>query len=357
MLCVIATVLAQEILSASGYTMDETCKYINDGFIADPTDCQGYGYCKNGTLITTGICPKNYIYNSKDGTCDYPSRSECSVASIESICKYVINGDIFADPNNCNQYCQCTNGVPVCNTCPLHQVYNENSKRCVWSSDPDVKCKSNSICRLVQNGVFAGKPGECKKYELCVDGTGTEGSCKDPYYFNGLTGRCEQDNGTCVDGSGNNSGGESAPNSGVGINNRLPDDKTKCSSYGSITTQTSTTKFVPDGQTCFGYYSCVDATGPGIWNKCPLGLHFNKDTGECVTPYTVQCTHDRCGNINQPFVGKLGNECKDYLICKDQVQTDSGECPQGLYFNEFSGTCGPNPASSKYKICELPTDN
>lgn len=108
-----------------------------------------------------------------------------------------------------------------------------------------------------------------------------------------------------------------------------------------------------------GYYVCTSNNGVGIWTKCPPGLHFN--AGKCVTPYTFECQFDRCGNMNETFVGAAKQQCKNYLICQNQTsqgpssgyQSFNGlSCPNGMYFNEFSNECTTvNPASATYKLC------
>lgn len=327
--------------------MEETCAYIAEGFIADPSDCKGYGYCKDGKLVTKGTCPNGYVYNSKDGTCDYPSRSKCSVANVKSICSTVKDGDVFADPDNCNRYCQCQKGVPVCNNCPPDQVYNKG--RCAWRSNLALPCVSDSICRLVQDAVFAGNPEGCGEYVSCSGGTGQAANCTENYYFNPLIGMCQEGN-PCED---ENTNTPSSP-PGAGIKYDLPNDPSICEGYD---TSKGGSQFFADGKTCFGYYACANNAGPGIWTKCPVGLHFDSKEQECVTPYTFKCQYDRCGNIPQPFVGALGN-CQDYIICQDQIKTDTGACTGGLYFNEFTGTCGPKSpteGNDKYTICSVPT--
>lgn len=330
--------------------MEETCAYIAEGFIADPSDCKGYGYCKDGKLVTKGTCPNGYVYNSKDGTCDYPSRSKCSVANVKSICSTVKDGDVFADPDNCNRYCQCQNGVPVCNNCPPDQVYNKG--RCTWRSNLALPCVSDSICRLVQDAVFAGNPEGCGEYVSCSGGTGQAANCTENYYFNPLIGMCQEGN-PCKNENTNTPGGSSPP--GAGIKYDLPNDTSKCESYN---TSKGGSQFFADGKTCFGYYACANNAGPGIWTKCPVGLHFNGEKQECVTPYTFQCKYDRCGNIPQEFVGAVGPTCKNYLYCKDQVAVSPGDnyagtpCQSG-FFNEFVGGCVPSdPANNpEYIIC------
>lgn len=332
--------------------MEQTCVSIWEGFIANPTDCKAYGYCKDGKLLLNGTCPGAYIYNSEDATCDYPSRFQCKVGSVESICQYSDDiSETFADPNDCSRYCQCKNKKPVCNRCPDYQKYDSSFNKCVWNNDDSVFCLSDSICRLIPNGVFASDNSTaCGGYAGCANGKASTGKCEGDFYFSAQAGGCVPGTASCPNDGGSNSNGESAP--GAGINTPLENNKEACSNYNELPGAPKSTKFVSDGVTCFGYYACVDENGPGVWYKCNPGLHFDENEGKCVTPYTVACTHDRCGNINQEFVGKVSVDCKEYLICKDQVETGTGTCPENYFFNEFNGACVQTKPD--YAICTDP---
>lgn len=331
--------MVQEIIPVSAaFTMDETCAHIPEGFIANPTNCKGYGYCKDGKVYLNGTCPGDYIYNSEDATCDYPSRFQCKVGSVESICEYSDNiAETFADPNDCSRYCQCKNKKAICNTCPANQKYDSSFNKCVWNNDESVFCLSKSICRLIPNGVFAADPNVCGGYVGCAKGNGNPGECREGFYFNPQIGMCQE--GTLPCSNDNTSGSE-----------------TSSKPCGDYTGTNNEVQFLPDKKTCYGYYACTSSKDNGVWYKCPPNLHFND--GQCVTPYTFACEKDRCGNMDQQFVGSIYNDCHNYLYCQNQSSvSENGEyvgtaCPNNYYFNEFTGGCQKeSPASDTYKLC------
>ncbi|XP_023305063.2 peritrophin-44 [Lucilia cuprina] len=331
------------------YSMSETCEYTPDGFIADPNSCQSYGYCKNNQLVGTGKCPDGYLYNHKLGICDSPANVKCIFDS-KNACLNATDNTFVADPTNCNGYCYCSNKKASCTTCPEFQLFDSKNIKCVYAFEKP-ECTADSICRLVPNAVFVGNPNNCGGYISCLDGKGTEGTCTDGY-FNKQLGGCQKTN-PCLASSPN-------PDIGLGVIENLADNNFVCQVNAGNPTEENPI-YYPDGQTCMGYYKCTSKNGPGIWGKCPKGLHFNN--GKCVTPFTFACTFDRCGNLNREFVGAIDTECKNYLICKNETSQGMAynyggyiglPCTDKNYpfFNEVSGTCEKtSPKSVTYKLC------
>ncbi|KAM7356278.1 peritrophin-44 [Cochliomyia hominivorax] len=355
---VMAILLALQIVNVTAtYTMEETCENIVKGFIADPNSCTGYGYCENGTLIQRGNCPKDFIYNSDDGTCDYPNRFNCKVANVSSICQYRTDNAIFPDPNNCAQYCVCNKKMPECNQCPKYQIFDSKTNTCVWSNGEILEstCMDHSICRLTQDKVFAGVPKECGSFTLCRKGVGTIGNCENGHKYNKKTGYCES-------GDFCNNSPSGGATEGQQQNITISDDFCRNKYVNGTGAQ-----FFSDGKTCYGYVICTSANSKPIWSKCPLNTHFHKDEKKCVTPYTYACEFDRCGNLNQTFVGALSADCTNYLYCENQKsKPDSNgkysgtKCPNANtpYFNEVTQNCeNMKPTElhgNAYKLCTQP---
>lgn len=327
----------QTQLVSAAFTMNETCNYIVKGWIADPSSCQGWGYCSGGILQGTGKCNPGLLFDTTTGSCNNANAVTC-YSTIADVCKNVVNPQLVSDPDNCNNACYCDgNGNYECQPCGQNQAFNPATSSCVWSSK--YSCPADNICRLVPNNMFAGDPYACGNYISCVNGAGFSQPCANGQYYNALTGNCQ--NADPCNANGNNPG--STPNAGLGVLTPLPTDVTKCSkSTGTV----AKPQFIGDGKTCMGYYKCTSNKGPGTWDKCILGTHFNPVTAQCVTPYTYNCPYDRCANINQPFVTQVSvtdTTCSSYLYCKTQTTqlAGGGKCPLPDYpfFDEVIGAC------------------
>lgn len=340
----LASLLAlQTQIAFAAYSMSETCAYLASGYIANPDDCQSYGYCNNGELVGTKKCADGFLFDTKLGYCNYAANVKCS-SKLASTCSNIDSPLYVADPDDCSQACYCNgNGKYSCVKCPQSQYFNPNTRACVWSKD--YSCPADSICRLVVDNSFVADPIICGNYFSCYGGSGLSTQCDSGYWFNAKTGNCENVNiceGSAV---------TPAPGVGPGVQNNLPSSKAACSAY--VPQPEGQSYFVSDGETCMGYYVCDDATGPGTWHKCPMGSHFSQADQKCVTPYTVKCTHDRCANINQQYVSAIG--CSSYQFCSNQTNIPAygNSCavlnPKFPYFDEFLGSCVNEIPS--YAIC------
>ncbi|XP_005181187.1 peritrophin-44 isoform X2 [Musca domestica] len=347
-LALLGLVALQMQCASAGYSMAETCLYYGEGYIADPDQCNGWGYCKGGELIAQGTCPGTYLYNQKTAQCDFPENVKCA-SKLESTCSVVTSPIYLADPDDCTKACYCNNGTYSCTTCPQYQVFDPTKRACVYSNQ--YNCPANSICRLVPDGKWVADPLKCGNYLACLDGSGTSKECPDNLFFNQFKNMCAIES-ICPT--------ETEPPStasvGPGVEKPLPDSKTACAENPNDKTDTTSKFYVEDGKSCMGYYYCEKAGETGIWGKCPLGTHFNQADQNCVTPYTVDCKYDRCGNINQTYVSVLG--CADYYYCINQTKQVGmgGNCannnPNYPYFSEAQGACVD--VDPKFAICSAP---
>lgn len=338
--CILLSLMAATIPGHvdAAYTMQETCSYFSEGYIGDPTNCQGWGYCSGGLLLKTGMCGSGLLYDSARGMCNWASSVTCT-STLTNVCANMVDNAYVADPNNCQGYAFCSNSkVMQTFNCPTNQVFNPLTETCVWSSSPQNNCAANSICRLVQNNKFVGDPTACGNYIRCQNGAGVRGpnglvsqQCTtDGTMFNPIKGGCDPNYKCNVD-----PGVPGVPNTP----NVPSTNSTVCAAY--YNTNTKGVQYFSDGQTCYGYYVCKDATSKGTWGSCDFALHFNPAKSLCVTPWTYACPYDRCGNLNLSFVAKLG--CQTYSICSNQRSVGSGDCaasnPDFAYFDEVGGGC------------------
>ena len=309
------------------YSMAETCKLFPEGYIADPNNCQGWGYCKGGVLAGTGKCSDGLRYDSRSAQCNYADTVQCITSKVD-MCQG-LNAIFKADPDDCSNYCYCNNGKTECNQCPPEQVFNPELNSCVWAVNYP-QCPANSPCRLMPNNRFVQNPSDCNGYLRCVEGSGIPGKCTSPYVFNPSNGLCD----TFSTADCSNSSGESDNVQ------KPPDVVAICKRFE---TSGEKTQFFSDGQTCEGYVAC-DSASNGNWQKCPFGTHFNPAVGKCVTPYSYACSYNRCANLDLPFVTAYNTECGEYISCKNQQSVPpSQSCkavnPEFSYFEENLGGC------------------
>lgn len=319
--------------------MAQTCQYLSQGYIANPDNCQSYGYCSGGQLLGNQTCNEGYLFNSYQGACMNATTVICST-NTDDICLNVPNNQIIADPDNCANFCQCINGKPSCNTCGSNLVFNPTLVQCVYPSQ--YSCPSGSICQLVPNNMFVGDPENCGNYIRCNNGAGASTKCPTATdKFDPIRGGCSPTY-TCSSGGG----GTTGPTTGPGVLSPLPNSAAACSAYS---TTGAATQYFGDGQTCMGYYACTSASGPGAWSKCQTNLHFNPTRQECVSPLSYNCPYDRCGNMQGQFMAKAG--CLEYYSCTNQTTVATAACtdPVYKYFDESKPGC--TNVLPTYTIC------
>ncbi|XP_073827827.1 peritrophin-44-like [Musca autumnalis] len=328
------TLAVQMQFTLAAYTMSETCMFYHEGYIADPDSVNGYGYCRGGELIAAGSCLGEFVYNPRTAQCDHADNVDGGVKHGNS-CNADEASSYVADPDDCSRACYCDNGTYSCVSCPTYQVFNPSLKACVYMAE--YQCPQVSICRLIPNGKWVADPDKCGNYLTCLEGNGVSTSCPDGLYYSQSTNSCTPTN-VCAPVT-------EPPETitlGPGVFIPLPNSPTACA-VNPISSSDDDPFFVEDGHTCMGYYSCERIGSYGIWNKCPVSTHFDQSQQACVTPFTVKCRHDRCGNLNQSFVSALG--CTDYYYCLYETEQEGMDrsCasinPNYPYFNEQRGAC------------------
>ncbi|EDV39452.1 uncharacterized protein Dana_GF24478 [Drosophila ananassae] len=340
-MCVLAACLLMASQAYAGYTMEQMCaQWWDTGYVGNPNDCSGWGYCSGQQLVAWGSCGANLTFNPQLGICDWSYRTPCKSNPVQT-CQYATSPMYAADPTNCNQYYSCDGkGNSEVFSCGTGAVFSASVPECAWGPT----CPQDSICEYMKNDIFVGDPQKCGNYILCSQGTGTSTSCESGYY-NAQTGNCQpssacdsSNSGTVTDGQfsvGDKSPTGTCSNGWSAAANLAADDATK------------TYRFVPDGVTCYGFYYCANDESTGIWNSCQTGTHFNPSTGQCVSPATFACTHNRCGNVPAQFMANVGTTCESYTYC---AKGTTAQCPtESPYFDEVHGIC--TTEALPYAIC------
>ncbi|SPP84711.1 peritrophin-44 isoform X2 [Drosophila guanche] len=319
----------------SGYSMEDLCaQWSGSGYVGDPADCHGWGYCQGQKLVSWNKCPNGRVFNAPTSTCGFANSTICTTSAVAT-CTAAKSPMYVAVPSDCNQYGYCFgNGSIGYGNCGAGGVYAANNNTCVWGPT----CPQDTICRFMKNDIFVGDPNNCGSYLQCNNGYGTPGQCGTGKFYNPGNGMCQGTN-PCTGESGN-SGSNPGTTYTVG-------QSVAAVCTGGTAIAPATTFFMPDKQTCYGYFYCTTAAGNGVWNACLTGTHFDPDTQKCVSPASVDCTYNRCGNVNSPFMAVSGQNCKQYEICSSGA---TAYCPSSNpFYDEVHNICTKDKPA--YTIC------
>ncbi|XP_043648366.1 peritrophin-44 isoform X3 [Drosophila teissieri] len=341
-ICVVAACLFLAS-QAIGYTMDDLCKqWSGAGYIGNPSDCRGWGYCLNQQTVSWGTCKTGLVFNAQTACCENATITPCSTSAVQT-CS-AISSPIYV-PNllNCTEYAHCDGkGKIAYGDCGNGGVYSEATGKCQWGP----ACPQDNICRFMQSNIFVGDPNKCGSYMNCINGYGSSTACTSSpnIYYNAATGKCQSTN-PCT-GDNTNSGDSGQFTVGQTSNTACNATNFKNAQTLTVDDKEVTYKYVTDSETCYGYYYCADEGATGYWNQCPTGTQFNNALGKCVSPASFVCTHNRCGNVNNKFMAVEG--CLGYTICSSGATND---CPStSKYYDEVNNIC--TSTEPKYAICK-----
>ncbi|XP_022221025.2 peritrophin-44 isoform X2 [Drosophila obscura] len=324
---------------AAGYSMEDLCaQWSGSGYVGDPSDCHGWGYCQGQKLVSWNKCNNGLVFNAQTSTCGFANSTICTT-SAEATCKAATSPMYVAVLNDCNKYGYCFgNGSIGYGNCTTGGVYAANNNTCVWGPS----CPQDTICRFMKNDIFVGDPNTCGSYLQCNSGYGTPGQCptKSPY-FNPANGYCQPTN-PCTGDSSNSGSSPSGSIYSVG-------QEVAGACAGGTAIGDAAYFYVADNKTCYGYFYCTSTTAAGTWNSCVLGTQFYPTNQTCVSPAAFDCTvaNGRCGNVNSPFMAVSGTTCNEYQICASGT---IASCPaSNPYYDEVNNICtSTKPA---YAIC------
>ncbi|XP_073839859.1 peritrophin-44-like [Musca autumnalis] len=99
------------------------------------------------------------------------------------------------------------------------------------------------------------------------------------------------------------------------------------------------TGFVDDPYSCNYYYYC--ANGKGTRGECSAGLNYNPETSNCVRNFPCEKTmlpEDYCNIVPEGVFIKVPGSCEAYQVCW-QSQLLNGTCPPGFYYDSYRGGC------------------
>ena len=108
-----------------------------------------------------------------------------------NICTGLISGTFVRDVQNCSNYFDCFNGVPVPMECAKGKLFNQSTRSCEASESVDCfKCPANVI--------FVDMPvtNECQQFVRCFNKKPEQLTCADTLYFDSKTNTCNLQNST-----------------------------------------------------------------------------------------------------------------------------------------------------------------
>ncbi|KAH8324510.1 hypothetical protein KR074_009266 [Drosophila pseudoananassae] len=111
----------------------------------------------------------------------------------------------------------------------------------------------------------------------------------------------------------------------------------------------STTRYITDSTTCYGYYVCEREDAIGIWDRCPMDTQFDPALGKCVMPFSYSCPYNRCNNVYAAYMAFVNTDCKEYTECSTGSKL---LCPVNRpYYDEVNQQC--SDVMPNYAVCTV----
>lgn len=107
------------------------CTGVPDGNYPSCISCEVYAACSGGRIIDNMPCPAGLKWNDQLKRCDY--MSACDDNPCASSCIGKTNGN-YQSCRSCDTYISCSNGYMYEMPCPVGLVWDDNDKRCEWTS-------------------------------------------------------------------------------------------------------------------------------------------------------------------------------------------------------------------------------
>ncbi|KAM7357458.1 peritrophin-44 [Cochliomyia hominivorax] len=289
-----------------------------------PGSCTQYIEC-NGQSGQILSCGTNLKFNEKTGKCE---KDLDTTLLCENRC-YGKNGTWVANPVNCQAYYYCDNGQAFASSCNpgqhFNQQLNDGNGMCVSPKySTCIQNMVNNICELVPDGTKFRNEYNCAQYYVCKKNEQKLEDCQDKKvntYFNIETGNCEDKSNVPCDFH-------------VATSGKCKGLKINKDSY----------LLVSDGFSCRGYFTCLYKGNYAydlepVWSQCPVGTFFNDVERKCTDQLETKCKYDRCDGHGDSFSTSEKNNCRNYLICKDNRKISEMECPIDYFFDERSQAC------------------
>ncbi|CAH0588141.1 unnamed protein product [Chrysodeixis includens] len=300
----------------------------SDGVYIAHEHCNRFYQCSNGKPVALR-CPLGLLYNPVNVTCDWPHNVECGDRVISdddddvieseevdeddndgtcncnpgeapAICAGADSSGVLIAHENCNQFYQCANGVPVALTCSGVLLYNPYRRYCDWPNnvecgdrvipDPEDNKVTSTTPVPEENKVIYDDPSQaplicagsgssgvlvahenCNQYYICSAGRPVTMPCSGGLLFNPVNRACDW------------------PQNVICGDRVIPEDDCACNPRNApkLCSQPNSDGTLVAHEDCSQFYLC--AGGLPIPLTCANGLLFNADKLVCDWPQNVSC--------------------------------------------------------------------
>ncbi|CAD7005117.1 unnamed protein product [Ceratitis capitata] len=190
--------------STSDSYCSDPCTTKTSGYVADPKNCQGWYNCNGKTMLKSGLCTANLVFNSTNKMCDYPENSSCTATF--DLCDVVPNSTPFLHETQCDSYYECvvqkSKTVLTIKECDTGKYFDVNTGTCLPKSQ--VICAKypypKEVCgntKLAIRNRFVSDDASCRGYFYCKDlGVGKPdtapvwGQCPESKFFDSTEEAC-----------------------------------------------------------------------------------------------------------------------------------------------------------------------
>lgn len=129
----VAEVVAPEDKKEKSFCLDIP----DNTYIPKPNTCHTYYHCSNGKVNLESKCPEGFAFNFKEQLCDHEEAVKCAICPEEGSAN-------FADPDNCNYYYRCVDGVRTHEHCEENMRFDRELGGCHHRSS--VQCSTVAVC-------------------------------------------------------------------------------------------------------------------------------------------------------------------------------------------------------------------
>uniref|UniRef100_A0A182K8X5 Chitin-binding type-2 domain-containing protein n=1 Tax=Anopheles christyi TaxID=43041 RepID=A0A182K8X5_9DIPT len=260
----------------------------NYRFVADTTSCYRYFTCVNGEAVAQE-CPVPFVFIEASQSCDYGDRNACVNCPPTGIKNFGVSG-------SCTKFIQCIEGVHFSRECPPGTAFDSVSGQCNLATV--VNCVACPAVDDPQNPTFIPDAADCRKYFICIGGSGIPQLCPEGTNFNPSLQVCD-----------------------LPANVQCPVTpvllQTSQASNGPLCQNNRGMTFEPIPNNCNSYIMCLDSLPYEM--TCSPGKSFDKIAKLCMNTSQAECLYDLeslCAGTSYGLnTVPYPNNCSKYLLC------------------------------------------
>ncbi|TMW47743.1 hypothetical protein DOY81_007170, partial [Sarcophaga bullata] len=149
------------------------CAHKNKIWVSDSNTCGVWHYCVNGSVIGSGMCPNNEVFNDASQMCQYGQCSNTVMTDhglplVDNVCSIMQNEKFFGDFNNCHAWHRCNGMILQSGICEYGTTYDSSQRTCVYSNGNTCAGPVSVTCNAANNGKLTADNNICSVYYQCV---------------------------------------------------------------------------------------------------------------------------------------------------------------------------------------------